>query len=113
MGLEEKLHSASSTLSGGQKRKLSVAMAMIGNPRFVLLDEPTAVRRLNLPILWLVPRFAALGRPPALSLAQRSDDRYLWPQGMDPESRRAIWELVSAARVGRSLLLTTHFMDEA
>ena len=75
VGLYEKLTSAASTLSGGQKRKLSVAMALIGNPQFVLLDEPTA--------------------------------------GMDPESRRAIWELIMTARTSRSVLLTTHFMDEA
>ena len=75
VGLFEKLTSAASILSGGQKRKLSVAMALIGNPQFVLLDEPTA--------------------------------------GMDPESRRAIWELIMAARTSRSVLLTTHFMDEA
>ena len=75
VGLASKLGARAGTLSGGQKRKLSVAVAMIGEPSFVLLDEPTA--------------------------------------GMDPESRRAIWSLVLAARAGRSIVLTTHFMDEA
>ena len=75
VGLGGTLAQRAGTLSGGQKRKLSVAIAMVGEPAFVLLDEPTA--------------------------------------GMDPESRRAIWELVLAARAGRSIVLTTHFMDEA
>ena len=75
VGLGDTLAQRAGTLSGGQKRKLSVAIAMVGEPAFVLLDEPTA--------------------------------------GMDPESRRAIWELVLAARNGRSIVLTTHFMDEA
>ena len=75
VGLSSKLRERAGTMSGGQKRKLSVAMAMIGSPRFVVLDEPTA--------------------------------------GMDPESRRAIWEVIGKARENRSILLTTHFMDEA
>lgn len=62
VGLTPKLSARAGTLSGGQKRKLSVAVAMVGEPAFVLLDEPTA--------------------------------------GMDPESRRAIWALVLAARAG-------------
>ena len=75
VGLADKLHAAAGTLSGGQKRKLSLAMAMIADPHFVLLDEPTA--------------------------------------GMDPESRRAVWSLIAKARASRSILLTTHFMEEA
>ena len=62
VGLGGTLAQRAGTLSGGQKRKLSVAIAMVGEPAFVLLDEPTA--------------------------------------GMDPESRRAIWALVLAARAG-------------
>ena len=75
VGLDEKLNSRAKTLSGGQKRKLSVAIALVGEPPFIVLDEPTA--------------------------------------GMDPESRRAIWSLILSVRAGRSLVLTTHFMDEA
>ena len=49
-------------------------IALLGDPRFVLLDEPTA--------------------------------------GMDPQSRRAVWEFIADAKAGRATLLTTHFMDE-
>jgi ABC-type multidrug transport system ATPase subunit len=73
--IEDKLNSKSRTLSGGQKRKLSVSLALLGDPKFVLLDEPTA--------------------------------------GMDPHSRRAVWDLVKESKAGRTVLLTTHFMDEA
>mmetsp|Transcript_13128 Transcript_13128/g.14208 ORF Transcript_13128/g.14208 Transcript_13128/m.14208 type:complete len:1376 (-) Transcript_13128:742-4869(-) len=64
-----------SELSGGQKRKLSVAIAVCGGSKFVVLDEPTA--------------------------------------GMDPLARRELWDLLSSLRKGRSMLLTTHYMDEA
>lgn len=42
VGLEEKIDAIASTLSGGQKRKLSVCMALIGNSRVIFLDEPTS-----------------------------------------------------------------------
>ena len=73
--LTEKRHAQAGTLSGGQKRKLSVAIALIGNPKFVFLDEPSA--------------------------------------GLDPYSRRALWDLLKAAKKDKVILLTTHFMDEA
>ena len=75
VGLTEKLNKKSKTLSGGQKRKLSVAMALIGNSKVVFLDEPTS--------------------------------------GMDPYSRRMIWNLLRNYRNDRIIILTTHFMDEA
>lgn len=75
VGLTEKRHVRSHALSGGMKRKLCLAMALIGNPKFILLDEPTS--------------------------------------GMDPYSRRSTWELLQRSKVGRVILLTTHFMEEA
>ncbi|CAG9094869.1 unnamed protein product [Plutella xylostella] len=62
-------------LSGGQKRRLSVGVAMCGGSRVVLLDEPTS--------------------------------------GLDPAARRALWDLLQSEKKGRSMVLTTHFMDEA
>ncbi|MDT4995971.1 MAG: type transport system ATP-binding protein [Pseudonocardiales bacterium] len=63
-------------LSGGQQQRLSLALALIGRPELVFLDEPTA--------------------------------------GMDPQSRRATWELIDGLRTdGVTVVLTTHFLDEA
>jgi ABC-type multidrug transport system ATPase subunit len=62
------------TFSGGTKRKLSLGIALIGNPRIVFLDEPTT--------------------------------------GVDPESRRFMWKLISTTMQGRAVILTTHSMDE-
>ncbi|XP_068902097.1 phospholipid-transporting ATPase ABCA3-like isoform X2 [Tenebrio molitor] len=73
--LEDKRNARSGTLSGGMKRKLSVAMALCGKSKVVMLDEPTA--------------------------------------GMDPSARRAVWNLLQEQKKGRTILLTTHFMDEA
>ncbi|KAI8905780.1 hypothetical protein DFJ77DRAFT_478934 [Powellomyces hirtus] len=73
--LIEKVNSLTSTLSGGQKRKLSVGIAYIGGSRTIILDEPSS--------------------------------------GMDPLSRRAIWDIVNREKQGRTVIFTTHFMDEA
>ncbi|XP_004301161.1 PREDICTED: ABC transporter A family member 2-like [Fragaria vesca subsp. vesca] len=61
--------------SGGMKRRLSVAMAFIGDPKLIILDEPTT--------------------------------------GMDPITRRHVWDIIEEAKKGRSILLTTHSMEEA
>ncbi|KAH3757745.1 ABC transporter [Pelomyxa schiedti] len=62
-------------LSGGMKRRLSVGIAVIGDPKIVFLDEPTT--------------------------------------GLDPASRRVLWEAIASARQGRAMILTTHSMEEA
>ncbi|KAG1680746.1 hypothetical protein FOA52_008079 [Chlamydomonas sp. UWO 241] len=64
-----------SAYSGGMKRRLSVAIALLGNPKIVYLDEPTT--------------------------------------GMDPISRRYVWDIIQEAKVGRAIVLTTHSMEEA
>ncbi|XP_046356650.2 phospholipid-transporting ATPase ABCA3-like isoform X3 [Haliotis rufescens] len=75
VGLSQKRFTQSQHLSGGQKRKLSVGIALIGGSKIVILDEPTS--------------------------------------GMDPAARRQTWDILQRNRQGRTMLLTTHFMDEA
>jgi ABC-2 type transport system ATP-binding protein len=76
LGLDEVAEIPFRRLSGGQQQRLSLAMAIVGRPELVFLDEPTA--------------------------------------GLDPQARRATWELVAALRRdGVGVLLTTHLMDEA
>ena len=73
--LEEKVRAKSQTLSGGQKRKLQLAMAFVGGSQVCCVDEVTS--------------------------------------GLDPLSRRKIWHILSSERGRRTLLLTTHALDEA
>ncbi|XP_023324416.1 ATP-binding cassette sub-family A member 9 [Eurytemora carolleeae] len=73
--LLDKGDSRTDKLSGGQKRKLSVGIALIGDPKLIFLDEPTA--------------------------------------GVDPYSRRHLWNILKKRKEGKVILLTTHFMDEA
>jgi lipooligosaccharide transport system ATP-binding protein len=74
--LSERANSEVESLSGGMKRRLTIARALINNPEVVLLDEPTT--------------------------------------GLDPQARHVIWErLYQLKRRGSTLLLTTHYMDEA
>lgn len=75
LGLNEKAYAQTKTLSGGQKRRLSCGIALIGGSTVVLLDEPSS--------------------------------------GCDPKARRDIWELLLRHKEGRTILLSTHFMDEA
>lgn len=76
VGLVDKAGSRVSKLSGGQRRRLDVALGIVGNPELVFLDEPTT--------------------------------------GFDPEARRAFWQLVAALKAeGVTILLTTHYMEEA
>jgi ABC-type multidrug transport system ATPase subunit len=75
VALSEKLAYKTGLLSGGQRRKLSLAIAFIGRPKVVFLDEPTS--------------------------------------GMDPYSRRFTWDVIRRRAAKSSILLTTHFLDEA
>jgi ABC-2 type transport system ATP-binding protein len=75
-GLNEKRDALARTLSGGQMRRLDFALALIGDPELIFLDEPTT--------------------------------------GFDPAARRAAWEVVrSLQELGKTVLLTTHYLDEA
>jgi ABC-2 type transport system ATP-binding protein len=75
-GLEEAADRRARTLSGGQQRRLDFALALVGDPELIFLDEPTV--------------------------------------GFDPAARRAAWEVVRALRdLGKTVLLTTHYLDEA
>jgi ABC-2 type transport system ATP-binding protein len=75
-GLAEKAAAYTRTLSGGQLRRLDFALALIGDPELIFLDEPTT--------------------------------------GFDPAARRAAWDVVrSLADLGKTVLLTTHYLDEA
>ena len=76
VGLADKADAQTHTLSGGQRRRLDVALGIIGRPELLFLDEPTT--------------------------------------GFDPEARRDFWELVrDLAGAGTTILLTTHYLDEA
>jgi ABC-2 type transport system ATP-binding protein len=75
-GLQEKAATPSRKLSGGQLRRLDFALALIGDPELIFLDEPTT--------------------------------------GFDPAARRSAWETVRSLRdLGKTILLTTHYLDEA
>jgi ABC-2 type transport system ATP-binding protein len=76
VGLGEKAGARVKTLSGGQQRRLDLALGLVGDPELLFLDEPTT--------------------------------------GFDPSARRRSWELIESLReLGKTILLTTHYMDEA
>jgi ABC-2 type transport system ATP-binding protein len=76
VGLSEKKDARVKTLSGGQKRRLDLGVALVGDPDLLFLDEPTT--------------------------------------GFDPAARRAAWEMIRSLRLlGKTVLLTTHYLDEA
>jgi ABC-2 type transport system ATP-binding protein len=76
VGLTEKADALGGRLSGGQRRRLDVALALVGDPELVFLDEPTT--------------------------------------GFDPSARRAAWGMVAGLQaLGKTIFLTTHYMDEA
>ncbi len=76
VGLTEKARARGRSLSGGQRRRLDVALGIVGRPALLFLDEPTT--------------------------------------GFDPEARRQFWSLIRSLReLGTTMLLTTHYLDEA
>ncbi|MGY1692219.1 ABC transporter ATP-binding protein [Geodermatophilus sp. SYSU D01105] len=76
VGLTEKAGARGRSLSGGQRRRLDVALGIVGRPTLLFLDEPTT--------------------------------------GFDPEARRQFWSLIRSLRdLGTTMLLTTHYLDEA
>jgi ABC-2 type transport system ATP-binding protein len=76
VGLGEKADARTKELSGGQRRRLDLALALVGDPELVFLDEPTT--------------------------------------GFDPAARRAAWGVVRTLKeLGKTVLLTTHYLDEA
>jgi len=75
-GLREKADAYTRTLSGGQLRRLDFALALVGDPELIFLDEPTT--------------------------------------GFDPAARRAAWDVIRSLQdLGKTVLLTTHYLDEA
>jgi ABC-2 type transport system ATP-binding protein len=76
VGLADKRDAKTKTLSGGQRRRLDLALGLVGDPRLLFLDEPTT--------------------------------------GFDPSARRRAWDLIASLRsLGTTILLTTHYMEEA
>jgi ABC-2 type transport system ATP-binding protein len=76
VGLDGKRETLGEQLSGGQRRRLDVALALIGDPELIFLDEPTT--------------------------------------GFDPSARRTAWSVIAGLRdLGKTVFLTTHYMDEA
>ena len=76
VGLTDKADARIGTLSGGQKRRLELALGIVGDPELIFLDEPTT--------------------------------------GFDPSARREAWAVIDNLRnLGKTILLTTHYMDEA
>ena len=76
VGLQQRASARAATLSGGQRRRLDLALGIAGDPELLFLDEPTT--------------------------------------GFDPSARRQAWELVARLReLGKTILLTTHYMEEA
>lgn len=76
VGLSEKAKTATKVLSGGEKQRLAIALAILNDPELIFLDEPTT--------------------------------------GLDPQARRSLWDVIRELRSrGKSILLTTHYMEEA
>ncbi|KAK3003103.1 hypothetical protein RJ639_020222 [Escallonia herrerae] len=106
-------------LSGGNKRKLSVAVAMIGNPSIVILDEPSTESS-NVP-LFHKEGYDDHEVAPAITIGVTSQAelpaQFAWINiSMDPIAKRFMWEVISrlSTRRGKTaVILTTHSMNEA
>lgn len=73
--LQDKADELTGSFSGGQKRRLSVALSLLGDPKMIVLDEPTT--------------------------------------GMDVIARQSVWKMIEEKKKGRTIILTTHSMEEA
>ena len=170
VGLTDKAHTEAAALSGGMKRKLQVAIALLGDSPVVMLDEPSSgTWQACMHTSWagkcpcrtlpsyrlcasqqqsaytpkqcssdaacseahavaathgLFPGMRSLSRLPPMQCCLRSSssssaDHHrlavtgLQHAGVDPASRRALWAILKACRLGRAMVLTTHFMEEA
>lgn len=92
-----------SSYSGGMKRRLSVAIALIGEPKLVIMDEPVG---------WHRNFLCFIG--PSLGLDSNFNVFFkLQTTGMDPITRRHVWDIIENAKKGRAIILTTHSMEEA
>ena len=117
-------------LSGGLRRRLSVALALVGAPRLVVLDEPSAGAApplepfvVSAPAFLggngskecLQPRRASLraAAPPRGRTASRQGAAAAAATGMDAAARRLLWGALARAKRGRVIVLCTHSMEEA
>lgn len=101
LGLIEKRSSITKDLSGGQKRALSVAIALVGKPNFIVLDEPTA---------GMDPGVCSLLQPIPFNFVFKF---FLYAFFLSKVSRRRVWDALLKDKGERVTLLTTHFLDEA
>jgi LSD1 subclass zinc finger protein len=119
LGLARWADRLAGTYSGGNKRKLSVAISLVGEPPLVLLDEPSSgMVRASRCVLILT--FDALHSCLcftrawlAHAFADEACSFSLPALIQDPESRRAMWDVLARSMAHRAIVLTTHSMDEA
>jgi energy-coupling factor transporter ATP-binding protein EcfA2 len=95
VGLARELHKRAALLSGGQKRKLSVALALVGSPKLLILDECKNTNVLCV-FEWFYSNYFRKGT-----------------SGMDVAARRHMWSLLQKNKHERTTMIVTHYMDEA
>lgn len=106
VALDDKSESLVENLSGGMKRKLSLAIAFSGESKVIVLDEPTSGMASHI-LLYCTSLFLSISADLHLS------DMCFSTVSQDPFSRRFIWNLIKQKRHGRIILLTTHFLVSA